>query len=99
MSSDGNASLPLFDRAGELIDLQVGQVDSLHHSMVDAVKEYQLPLELALSAITRSPAGILKLKNKGQIAVGLDADLNLLDSESLAITAVFAKGFCTGIQF
>ena len=92
MSSDGNASLPLFDQAGELIDLQVGEVKSLHRSMVDAVKEYQVPLELALSAITCSPAGILKLKNKGQIAVGFDADLALLDSESLAIQTVIAKG-------
>ncbi|MCJ8321323.1 MAG: beta-aspartyl-peptidase, partial [Colwellia sp.] len=92
MSSDGNASLPLFDQAGELIDLQVGEVKSLHQAMVDAVMEYQVPLELALSAITRSPADILKLNNKGEIAVGLDADLNLLDKDSLAINTVIAKG-------
>lgn len=92
MSSDGNASLPLFDQYGELIDLQVGEVKSLHQSMVEAVKEYQVPFELALSAITLSPASILKLKNKGRIAVGCDADLTLLDSDSLAIESVIAKG-------
>lgn len=92
MSSDGNASLPLFDQQGELIDLQVGEVKSLHQSMVDAVKKYQVPFELALTAITHSPASILKLKNKGRIAVDCDADLILLDSESLAIKTVMAKG-------
>ena len=92
MSSDGNASLPLFDQAGELIDLQVGEVKSLHQAMVDAVKKYQVPLESALSAITSSPASILKLKNKGLIVVGLDADLNLLDRNSLTVHTVIAKG-------
>jgi len=92
MSSDGNASLPIFNQEGQLIELQVGKVRSLHQSMVDAVKQYQVPLELALSAITSSPADILKLKNKGQIGVGYDADLNLLDSETLAINTVIAKG-------
>jgi len=92
MSSDGNASLPIFDEQGQLIELQVGQVSSLHQSMVDAVKDFQVPLELALSAISSSPAGILKLKSKGQIGVGFDADLTLLDSDSLAIHTVIAKG-------
>lgn len=92
MSSDGNASLPLFDAHGELIDLQVGEVKSLHQAMVDAVKQYGVSMTLALAAITRSPAQILKLKNKGQIAVGFDADLNLLDKESLAVNTVIAKG-------
>jgi len=92
MSSDGNASLPIFDEQGKLIELQVGQVRSLHQSMVDAVLLHKVPLELALSAITSSPAGILQLNNKGQLVVGVDADLNLLDSESLAVKTVIAKG-------
>ena len=92
MSSDGNASLPVFNQQGELVDLQVGQVSSLHQSMVDAVKQYDVPLEQALASITQSPANILKLKNKGHLAVGMDADINLLDSKTLAVDSVFAKG-------
>jgi beta-aspartyl-dipeptidase (metallo-type) len=92
MSSDGNASLPIFDKKGVLIDLQVGEVKSLHQSMVDAVKLYNVPLELALASISKSPATILQLKNKGEIAVGKNADLNLIDSETLRICSVFAKG-------
>ena len=92
MSSDGNASLPTFDQQGNLIELTVGQVKSLHQSMVDAVKQYHLPFELALTSITQSPAQILKLKSKGKIAVGNDADINVLNNESLAIEMVIAKG-------
>jgi beta-aspartyl-dipeptidase (metallo-type) len=92
MSSDGNASLPIFDKKGVLIDLQVGKVKSLHQSMVDAVKLHKVPLEIALASISKSPATILQLKCKGVIAVGNDADLNLLDKNTLAISSVFAKG-------
>lgn len=92
MSSDGNASLPIFDDKGQLINLQVGRVKSLHQSMVDAVQLYGVDFQLALSAITSSPSDILKLKHKGRVAIGHDADINLLDKNTLAIRNVFAKG-------
>ncbi|MCL1065701.1 beta-aspartyl-peptidase [Shewanella olleyana] len=92
MSSDGNASLPIFDLKGNLIDLQMGLVSSLHQAMIDAVKQFNVPLELALASITKSPANILKLTKKGRIEIDMDADINLLNSQSLAIEAVYCKG-------
>ncbi|NKF50024.1 beta-aspartyl-peptidase [Shewanella sp. WXL01] len=92
MSSDGNASLPVFDEAGNLTDLQIGEVKSLHQAMVEAVQCFNVPLSDALASISLSPANILKLDNKGQIKSGLDADINLLCAETLAIEAVYAKG-------
>jgi len=92
MSSDGNASLPSFDEHGLLMELEVGRVSSLHQSMVDAVLIHQVPLALALASITKSPANILSLKQKGQIKVGNDADINLLDPSTLSIKRVIAKG-------
>lgn len=92
MSSDGNASLPVFDAKGNLIDLQMGLVSSLHQAMVDAVKLFNVPIDLALAAITESPANILRLTQKGRIAVDKDADINLLNPHSLAIEAVYSKG-------
>jgi len=92
MSSDGNASLPIFNQQGILVDLQVGQVKSLHQSMVDAVEQYQVPFELALTSITQSPAQILSLRNKGKLERGKDADLNFLNKSTLAIDTVIAKG-------
>lgn len=101
MSSDGNASLPVFDHLGKLIDLQVGQVCSLHQAMVDAVKQFDVSIEDALTSITLSPASILQLKTKGCIAAGLDADINLLNAHTLAIEAVYSKGervYCDGVS-
>ncbi|MDP5146363.1 beta-aspartyl-peptidase [Shewanella sp. ULN5] len=92
MSSDGNASLPVFDAKGNLIDLQMGLVSSLHQAMVDAVKLFNVPIELALASITESPANILRLRHKGRVAVDMDGDINLLNAQTLAIEVVYSKG-------
>lgn len=91
-SSDANASLPLFDDAGELVGMQAGKLESLYLAAKEAVQSYQVPLDIALSVISRNPAKILGLKNKGQLAAGFDADLVVLDQQSLVIKQVFAKG-------
>jgi len=92
MSSDGNASLPFFDLKGNLVDLQVGRVTSLHQSMVKAVLQYGVSIEDSLASITKSPANILGLARKGQIEVNWDADINLLMEDTLNVQAVYAKG-------
>lgn len=92
MSSDGNASLPIFSPSGDMLGLEVGEVKTLHRSFVQAVREFEVPLQAALTAITASPAAVLGLHRKGQVAVGLDADLVLLESASLAVDTVIAKG-------
>lgn len=55
------------------------------------VKEAGLPLEQALQLITTNPARNLKLKGKGSIGKGYDADFCLFDDD-LNLTHVFAKG-------
>ncbi|MGG0537314.1 beta-aspartyl-peptidase [Priestia aryabhattai] len=91
-SSDGNASLPFFDDNGDYKGLQVGKVSSLFQEVRDAVLEESVPLETALQVITSNPAKVLKLSNKGHIQYGKDADLVLLDKETLTIKTVFAQG-------
>ncbi|WP_243494405.1 beta-aspartyl-peptidase [Priestia aryabhattai] len=91
-SSDGNASLPFFDDNGDYKGLQVGKVSSLFQEVRDAVLEESIPLETALQVITSNPAKVLKLSNKGYIQPGKDADLVLLDKETLTIKTVFAQG-------
>lgn len=90
-TSDGQASLPDFDNNGELIGLQIGQVSSLYEAVKDAVLNEGIPLETAIRVITANPAAILKLKQKGRIEAGLDADLVLLD-ENHEIETVIAMG-------
>ncbi|KSU62081.1 isoaspartyl dipeptidase [[Bacillus] enclensis] len=91
-TSDGQASLPQFNEYGDLTGLKIGQVSSLFQEVRDAVMVEGIPLETAIKVITSNPAKILKLKTKGQIQNGMDADLVLLDVKSLKIHTVLAKG-------
>ncbi|MBU8878166.1 beta-aspartyl-peptidase [Bacillus sp. FJAT-29790] len=91
-SSDGQGSLPTFNENGELIGLQVGKVSSLYMEARDAVINDGISLETALQVITLNPANVLKLSNKGRIEEGTDADIVLLDKETLDIDTVIAKG-------
>jgi beta-aspartyl-dipeptidase (metallo-type) len=70
----------------------VGRVTSLFPAVRQAVQQEGLALETALRVITANPARILKLKAKGRLAPGLDADLVLLDPRDLEIRTVIAKG-------
>ncbi len=92
LSSDGNASLPIYNADAELVGLEVGKVQSLYQVARQAVLEYQVPLSDAITAITKAPAAVLGLKQKGRIAAGLDADLVVLHKTDLTIRDVFAKG-------
>ncbi|MCM3603056.1 beta-aspartyl-peptidase [Robertmurraya korlensis] len=91
-SSDGQASLPYFDEMGEFKGLKVGKTDSLFREVRDAVIQEKVPLEQALQVITSNPAQVLKLSQKGNIQKGKDADLVILDKETLTIQSVIAKG-------
>jgi beta-aspartyl-dipeptidase (metallo-type) len=91
-TSDGQGSLPDFDGNGRLRGIDVGRVQSLYGAVQAAVREEGVPLATALAVITANPARILKLKGKGRLAPGLDADLVLLDPRSLELHTVIAKG-------
>ncbi|MCF6138988.1 beta-aspartyl-peptidase [Pseudalkalibacillus berkeleyi] len=91
-TSDGQASLPEFDANGELKGLKLGKVSSLFKEVRDAVLDEGIPLETAIQVVTSTPAHILKLKQKGRIKKGNDADIVILDKDSLIINTVFAKG-------
>lgn len=91
-TSDAQGSLPDFDPSGELIGLKIGQISSLFAEVRDSIQKEQVPMELALRVITQNPAEILKLKQKGMIEAGRDADLVLLRKDDLAIDTVLALG-------
>jgi len=92
LSSDGNASLPIFDHSGQLLGLEVGKVSTLYQSARSAVLDYQVTLSNAIAAITSSPADILGLSHKGRIALDKDADIVLINKTNLFIDSVYAKG-------
>ena len=92
MSSDGNASLPVFDDNGQLVGLEVGKVGSLFDAFKALVLKHNVSLENAISVVSSTPAKRLKLHRKGKIDVGCDADIVLCDRETLDIVHVIAKG-------
>ncbi|KKK38640.1 isoaspartyl dipeptidase [Mesobacillus campisalis] len=90
-TSDGQASLPQFDENGDIAGLKVGKVSSLYKAVKEAILEESIPLETAIRVITQNPAAILKLKQKGVIEEGKDADIVLLDRD-YEVDTVFAMG-------
>ncbi len=90
-SSDANASLPLFDDAHNFIGLGVGRIASLLEELQASIR-LGVPLDIAVAAVTANPARVLKLPHKGQLKAGNDADLVLLDRQTLQVKAVMAKG-------
>lgn len=90
-TSDAQGSLPAFNEFGEFIGLRIGKVSSLYSEVKDAVLMEGVPFQTALQTITSNPARILKLKEKGRLEAGLDADLVLLN-EDHSINSVIARG-------
>jgi len=90
-TSDGCGSLPIFDREGKLVKIDMGLPSSIIREIKESVLEDNIPLETALKVATSSPAGILKLKYKGHLREGCDADLLLLD-ENFNIIHLMAMG-------
>lgn len=91
MSSDGHASLPIYDENNSLVGFEVGQEISLLHSFKQAVQEFSVPLEVAIKSVTANPATILGLP-KGMVTQGGDADLLLLCRSTLEVTDVWCLG-------
>lgn len=81
MSSDGQGSLPVFGPDGRLERMDVGTCASLAETLRALVAGAGLPLERALAPFTSAPAAVLKLRGKGVVAEGADADLVVLDGD------------------
>lgn len=93
VTSDGNGSMPRYNEKGVLIGLGVGSVDVLWRDIRESVIHSGIHLEVALRTITSNVANVLRLRNKGLIRVGYDADLVVLD-EDLQVESVWAMGKC-----
>lgn len=91
-SSDGNGSMPVFDNDGHLIGLGICSVKSLYGEVKESIKTHNVNIEEALKVITSNVASLLKLKNKGNIEKYKDADLVLVNEDTLEIDKVIAMG-------
>jgi beta-aspartyl-dipeptidase (metallo-type) len=90
VSSDGGGCLPTFDDEGRVASMDVGAPGALAITLRRLLAS-GAPLDRVLPAFTRNPARLLRLPRKGEIAVGADADLVVLDSTG-GIQDVMALG-------
>ncbi len=91
VSSDGNGSMPVFDKKGNLTGLTVATEKSLLENFRFLVQKKILSLQDALKLFSSNPAAFYKLNQKGEIKVGRDADLILFDKD-YNLTDSFAMG-------
>jgi len=92
MSTDGNGSMPKFDKKKEIVGMLVASVSSLYKEFIDIIKEEKMPIEDAIRVTSTNIAKHLKLEQKGEIKEGKDADIIILDKNTLRIKHVIAKG-------
>jgi len=90
ISSDGGGCLPQFDTQGELIKLDYGRCSLLSDTFKELLDQ-GYPEEQVLLPFTKNVADLLRLSQKGEIKVGNDADLIVLDEEN-KIESVMALG-------
>lgn len=68
------------------------ELNALHRELQHLVLKEGVPLAVALPCVTSNVARALGLHRKGRIAPGADADLLLLDRDSLEIDTVITRG-------
>jgi beta-aspartyl-dipeptidase (metallo-type) len=73
-------------------DASIKSPRTLYEQLRDCVINHGFPLELLLSLVTSNTARVLKLKGKGRLSPGLDADVLVLGKESLELREVVAGG-------
>ncbi len=78
-SSDGAGCLPVFDRDGQLVSMDVGKPATLADTMQTLLRRHDA--SDVLPFFTSNVANLLRLPRKGQIAEGADADLVVLDGD------------------
>jgi beta-aspartyl-dipeptidase (metallo-type) len=64
----------------------------LFEELCRCVVHHRMPLEQVLPLATANTAAVLKLKQKGSLAPGRDADVVVMRRESLDVVHVFARG-------
>lgn len=88
MSSDAGGSMPIFDKTGKLLKLTAGLPSTNMDAIKECILDKGISVEETLIPFTSSPAKRLKLKNKGRITEGYDADLILMDEKLNAHTVI-----------
>lgn len=90
VSSDGAGCLPVFDRDGVLLEMDIGRPETLS-AAIKALLERGRALEDIAPFFTANVAQLFRLDGKGHVAAGHSADLVVLDDDG-AVRDVMARG-------
>ena len=66
-------------------DAGIPSPGTLFGQIRNCVREYKFSFDQLLPLVTANPATVLRLQNKGRIAPGADADLLIVDANTLEI--------------
>jgi len=91
VSSDAYGSKPKFDAGGNLIAYTYVKPVVLLNQVRNLILNYSWSVTEAFKIATSNPGKFLSL-NKGEIKVGDDADILILDKTTLQLKYVFARG-------
>ncbi len=90
ISSDGGGCMPRFDAEGNPSGMSVGSPGEIASTLKELC-DGGCALEKALPAFTQNPADLLRLTDKGRVAIGSDADFVILD-DAHQVADVMALG-------
>lgn len=90
-SSDGNAGVRRKDPLTGTDTYKVAPLDKNLEQVIKLIKDGGMKPSNALRLITVNPANNMKLKGKGRIEVGFDADLTIFDDQ-WNLKGVYARG-------
>jgi beta-aspartyl-dipeptidase (metallo-type) len=91
VSSDANGSLAVFDERGRMTGLTVADPGSLLENFRYLMQNQIVDPETAIRCFSTNPATFYDLVQKGEIGVGKDADLIMMDLD-FNLTDVIARG-------
>jgi beta-aspartyl-dipeptidase (metallo-type) len=93
-SSDAGGSLPVWNEdRSRIVGMGIGTPASLLFELSSLVNKKGMPLEKALCPLTTTPARVYGLAGvKGEIKVGADADILVLDPDTMTVRDVLARG-------
>ena len=91
LSSDSNGNMPVLNSKGEVVGVLVQEVMHLYNEVRDLVVKEKLPIDVAIRPVTRTVSQKYGLDTKGEIALGRDADLLLVERD-LSLRCVYARG-------
>ncbi|HEX2780630.1 MAG TPA: amidohydrolase family protein [Gemmatimonadaceae bacterium] len=80
------------DRLTFSSDADSSTPDIFYQQIRGLVVDHRHPLEMVLRLVTQNPATLLRLKRKGRLEAGCEADVLVLDRDSLDIREVIARG-------